>query len=232
MSFQNLQSPEKPVDNVHGFIDFISVFDTIQGEGPFAGRPAVFIRLAGCNIQCKLCDTQYTEGRRQASAVEIADEVYSLRKKGLVVITGGEPMRQARIGDLVMELWRRNYITQIETNGTLFHKDFPWLPKQVSIVCSPKTARLSKNIWPYLHCLKYVVQAGKIDEEDGLPTEVLGMPLRVARPEPNFNGEIYIQPCDEQEEEKNKANLDTAKQVCFKYGYRLSIQTHKALGLP
>lgn len=228
----NTQPAEKPVDNVHGFIDFVSVFETIQGEGPYAGTPCVFIRVAGCNIQCTLCDTQYTEGRRQASAVEIADEVQSLRKSGLVVITGGEPMRQARIADLILELWRRNYITQIETNGTLFHQDFPWIPKQLSIVCSPKTPRLSKYIWPYLHCLKYVVQAGCIDEEDGLPTQVLGMPIRVARPEPSFNGEIFIQPCDEQDPEKNELNLETAKRVCFKYGYRLSIQTHKIAELP
>lgn len=232
MSFQNLQLPEKPVDNIHGFIDFISIFETIQGEGPFAGKPAVFIRLAGCNIQCKLCDTQYTEGRRQASAREIVDEVASLRNKGLVVITGGEPMRQARITDLVLELWRRNYLTQIETNGTLFHKDFPWLPNALSIVCSPKTAGLSKYIIPYIHAFKYVIQAGHVDEEDGLPTQILGMPCRVARPPESFQGEIFIQPCDEQDPERNRANIELAKQICFRHGYRISIQTHKLMGLP
>ena len=76
-----------------GGLDVHSIFPTIQGEGPFVGQPAIFIRLAGCNLQCPLCDTEYTEGRIRLSVPVIFDAVQEHIRlfAPLIVITGGEP---------------------------------------------------------------------------------------------------------------------------------------------
>ena len=57
---RNTQPAEKQVKSSGLILAINSIFYTIQGEGPFAGSPAVFVRLAGCNLQCPMCDTEYT----------------------------------------------------------------------------------------------------------------------------------------------------------------------------
>lgn len=224
----NQQSPEKPTSNEQGFLEVHSTFLTIQGEGPLAGTPAVFIRLAGCNLICDLCDTDYTSTRRFVTVEDIIDDVQQIKAAPwLVVITGGEPFRQAGLVDLVTVLLAENYRVQIETNGTLF------LPVMgATIVCSPKTATINNLMWTKIQALKYVVQADHIDPTDGLPTMVLGQPCRVAKPHQIFVGQIYVQPCDEYDEVKNKANLKAAVESCMRFGYRLTTQIHKGADLP
>ena len=82
-----------------------SIFPTIQGEGIFAGVPAVFLRLGGCNLQCPFCDTDYTEGSEwmQGDQIVYLVRFFMPRKANLVVITGGEPMRQ-KLGPLIKTL--------------------------------------------------------------------------------------------------------------------------------
>jgi len=92
---KNIQPIEKSVFDEEGRLNVVKVWSTIQGEGPFTGTPAVFVRLAGCNLQCPLCDTNYTTNRKLRSAEEVADLVQSEHSKtSLVVLTGGEPFRQ------------------------------------------------------------------------------------------------------------------------------------------
>src|ERR671911_742595 len=80
-------------------------FDSIQGEGPYAGTPCVFLRLATCNLKCSWCDTKYTwdwenydisTEIKETSIYEIAEKIYLSNKKH-VVITGGEPLLQQTI---------------------------------------------------------------------------------------------------------------------------------------
>jgi 7-carboxy-7-deazaguanine synthase len=182
------------------------------------------------------CDTLYTTGRHLLSVPEIISKVQSLMPKpGLVVLTGGEPLRQ-NIVPLIFELYELNYGVQIETNGTLF----PIVPdgwvmepssSQGTIVCSPKTGSINERLKPFIDHLKYIVAYDKIDEEDGLPTDSLGAGVRVARPWSGFKGQVWIQPLDEQDEERNKLHLKAAADVCMKFGYRLTIQIHKLVGL-
>ncbi|MDE3061294.1 MAG: 7-carboxy-7-deazaguanine synthase QueE, partial [Pseudomonadota bacterium] len=112
------------------------IFPTLQGEGPYAGHPAVFVRLGGCNLACAFCDTDF-EGFATLAVNEIIGEVKRLAEgaRRLVVITGGEPLRQ-NIVPLCEALLTEGFKVQIETNGTLARP----LPENVEIVCSPKNA--------------------------------------------------------------------------------------------
>lgn len=233
----NLQPIEKQVTQQVG-LDVHSIFMTIQGEGPFVGRPAVFIRLAGCNLQCPLCDTDYTQGRGLYSEAAILDMVIEatigVTEQPLVVITGGEPFRQP-IGRLISLLRRNRFIVQIETNGSLFQENVPWDDDDLVIVCSPKSGKLAERMIPMIDYFKYVVKAGDIDAYDGLPTHALDHPVgkRVARPPQGFPpSKIYVQPVDTQDEAENRIHLNAAILSAQRFGYTLCIQTHKIINLP
>lgn len=204
------------------------VFRTIQGEGPLAGRPAVFIRLAGCNLACKFCDTEFESGEMvHEDAVETeAGRLAHGWKRPLYVLTGGEPFRQD-IRYLVRRLLQTGDV-QIETAGTLWLEGFP---VEAQIVVSPKTGKLNSDIRMRATAWKYILRAGEIDPDDGLPSVMpTGLAGRVARP--CLDSEVYVQPCDDHLLMNNKANLEAAKQSALKFGYRLSLQQHKILELP
>ncbi len=102
----------------------VEVFRSLQGEGPEAGTPAVFVRLAGCNLRCPWCDTKYAwSGGEVVEAREVAERVARLAHGAeLLVLTGGEPLLQPRcIAKLLEELGlMRVYLRPaLETNGTL-----------------------------------------------------------------------------------------------------------------
>ncbi|MBS1995880.1 MAG: 7-carboxy-7-deazaguanine synthase QueE [Cyanobacteria bacterium SZAS LIN-2] len=208
------------------------VFYTLQGEGPFSGQPAVFVRLGGCNLACFWCDTDFESSTWQPDLYELLSKISSVRPAfcDLIVITGGEPFRQ-NIAPLIENLLARNLRVQIETNGTL------WVPlpedERLHIVCSPKTARLNEELEGRINSYKYIIAAGQIDNEDGLPvssTQKAGAEQRIARPRPGSH--VYVLPLDNQDPVRNKQNMDECVNVALKHGYRLTLQTHKVVGLP
>ena len=230
----NKQAIEKLSNRNDGKLEVNSIFHTIQGEGPFCGTPAVFIRLAGCNLQCPQCDTEYTE-RNPLSILHIANYVSTFANKGLVVITGGEPFRQ-KIGPLIRILINAGYYVQVETNGTLPPPaDINWGQNQdislrsgAYIVCSPKAGKINSHLEREACCFKYVVNDGEV-LEDGLPSHVLGhsaMPF-VARPNFVRNRVIYLQPADSKNIQQNHRNTNQAVSSCLKHNYVLQLQIHK-----
>lgn len=227
MSIINTQPVEKWVHDPVGTLDVVGLpWLTIQGEGPHSGLPAVFVRLAGCNLKCELCDTIYTTGREHRLPAVLAQMASKLLPCGLVVLTGGEPFRQ-RLSPFVSTLLGRGHRVQIETNGTFYEK----LPDEVTIVCSPKTPSINPELARRADAYKYVVQAGHVDD-DGLPSTALGG-VRPARPYPGTHcRNIYMQPLDEQDADCNAANMATAVSLCLKHGWRLCLQVHKIAGLP
>jgi len=236
----NVQPPEKQSSRTDGMLEVHSIFHTIQGEGPYTGQRATFVRLTGCNLQCPLCDTEYTNERSWLTPAALLDEVNKSLPEGiqrggtglygfLVVITGGEPFRQ-NLYPAIEALVDAGYNVQIETNGTLY-QDLPF--NQIVVVCSPKTGSIHKRLAQHLTALKYVICAGDVSEEDGLPLSALQHPAnpQLARPPEDFHGIIYVQPADEADEQKNKLNLDAAVQSVLKFGHVLQLQTHKIIGL-
>lgn len=217
-----------------------SIFYTIQGEGPFAGHPAIFVRLAGCNLQCPQCDTEYTEGAEKINIGEIISAIHHLRnvnqeidaKPPIVVISGGEPMRQT-IGPWVNQMLRLGFIVQIETNGTLFDHTINWQHVNIWVVCSPKAGKVNPKLHPYISAYKYVLDGHDMGE-DGLPNHALGHEAipRLARPHPEFIGQIFIQPVDVQDKKNNAFHLKAAVKSAMKNGYILCLQVHKIIGVP
>jgi 7-carboxy-7-deazaguanine synthase len=100
-------------------LNISEIFKSIQGESTYAGLPCIFIRLAGCNLNCLWCDTVYArEGGVKRSIPSLLGEVSKLGC-GLVEVTGGEPLIQKEAFDLVSRLVDSGFTTLVETNGTI-----------------------------------------------------------------------------------------------------------------
>ncbi|WP_375333225.1 7-carboxy-7-deazaguanine synthase QueE [Candidatus Tisiphia endosymbiont of Psammoecus bipunctatus] len=215
------QNPKRPaIFNDGTSLEIKSIFKTIQGEGPFIGMPAVFIRLGGCNLACNFCDTDF-EDFNMLTINNIIEEVEKLTINiKLVVITGGEPFRQP-IELLCYKLVDLDYMVQIETNGTLYRN----LPDKVHIVCSPKAGKngyalLRDDLLSYINALKFLV-AKNIPKYSNIPE--VG--------QSKYNIPVFIQPMDQNNLLLNKENERLAIDLAIKYGHRLSLQTHKILGI-
>lgn len=112
------------------------IFASVQGESRYAGMPCTFVRLTGCNLRCSYCDTSYAyfEGR-ELSEDEILSEV---QRAGinLIEITGGEPLLQHEVFQLVRRLLNENYKILIETNGSQSIKE---IDKRAIVILDIKT---------------------------------------------------------------------------------------------
>lgn len=224
------------------------VFSTIQGEGPLAGTPATFVRLYGCHLKCHFCDTDFMSKDDVWDVRALTDRALSLGNQ-LVVLTGGEPLRQ-NIVPLLEALMRTGHRVQIETAGSM---PFPggvmtlrrlikdW--NMLSIVVSPKgpTARDEfDDLWTrHIVSWKYVVHHADATDDAGIPIAdyqtkdaYARHPRRLSRPEHINPSDIYIQPMDMGDVEASAKNLAHAVALCRRHGYRLSLQQHKLLGLP
>lgn len=202
------------------------IFLTLQGEGAHAGRASVFCRFAGCNLwsgreedrasaTCRFCDTDFvgtdgTFGGRYASAGELADTVAAQWTGGdanrYVVLTGGEPLLQVDSA-LVAALHARGFAIGVETNGTLAP------PAGIDWICvSPKAG--AELVLRHGHELKLVYpQAGAAPEDFAH--------LAFER--------FSLQPMDGEDVAENTRR---AVAYCLQHPqWRLSLQTHKALGI-
>ena len=229
-------------DDDGAMLEVHSIFKTIQGEGPFTGCAAVFVRLGGCNLQCPRCDTDYTEGVAHNLIETIVHETELMKlpaRSRLVVITGGEPLRQ-NITPLVSLLLEAGFTVQIETNGTLAPP--PGLYELCStdtrqldrcfIVCSPKTGKVHPALFNIICAYKYVAAVDDM-MADGLPSHALGHTASpyLARPHEDFEGTVYIQPCDEKDLLINSANTDACVNSVLQHGYTLQLQVHKIINV-
>ncbi len=117
------------------YMHIIEIYKSLQGESSYAGLPCVFVRLAGCNLRCDWCDSEYTfSGGTRMALDEIEREVQRLSPDGgLVEITGGEPMLQEReVVPLMNALYAAGYTVLLETSGERPLESVP--PEVVKIV--------------------------------------------------------------------------------------------------
>jgi len=100
-------------------LSIIEIYRSIQGESSFAGVPCTFVRLAGCNLRCTWCDSEYTfSGGKKVSDDDIIAEVQKLAPTGYLEVTGGEPMLQEReLVPLMQRLLDLGYQVLLETSG-------------------------------------------------------------------------------------------------------------------
>ncbi len=97
----------------------IEIFTSLQGEGVLMGTPTTFVRFEGCNLDCQWCDTKYArEGGREMTPHQVLDEVEE-RNVPFVCLTGGEPMLQEGILEVIEELLDSDHHVTIETNGSV-----------------------------------------------------------------------------------------------------------------
>ncbi|MEY4463478.1 MAG: 7-carboxy-7-deazaguanine synthase [Pseudomonadota bacterium] len=221
------QNPKRSILNGDGTrLEVKSIFKTIQGEGIFVGSPAIFIRLGGCNLACNFCDTEF-EDFELVDIDKILNKAESLalnskneKSINLVVITGGEPMRQP-IELLCRKLLDLDFKVQIETNGTLYRS----LPKGVSIICSPKASKtgyskIREDLLPQISAVKFII-AKNILEYSIIPE--VGQTA--------YNIPVFVQPMDQNDQKLNDENNELAVKLALESGARLSLQTHKFLGI-
>lgn len=234
---KNTQAPEKQFSDPRGAVDVHHIFRTIQGEGPYTGDRAIFIRLAGCNLQCPGCDTEYTGQRMLMLPGEIIKYIETnfpdYPKNGLIVVSGGEPFRQ-RIGPMLCALVATGYLVQIESNGVREPDEIAQhliAENDVILVVSPKTSKISDVTKGLAHVFKYVLRDGDILESDGLPIHALEHPAVPYVARPRDNALVMINPYDEKDDELNRRHLAAAVASCNKHGYRLGIQLHKFINV-
>ena len=105
----------------------IELYKSVQGESSFAGLPCIFVRLAGCNLRCAWCDSEYTfSGGKPLSADQILAQIEALAPCRLIEFTGGEPMLQAReLLPLMQTLLDHGFELMIETSGERPLADVP-----------------------------------------------------------------------------------------------------------
>lgn len=161
-----------------------SIFVTMQGEGPYSGLPAVFVRLAKCNLACSFCDTYFDSGDwftfEELDArlnEEIAKTPLEHRDYALI-ITGGEPMLQQALGPWLASQFtdgKKWWAVQIETNGTQYQD----IDDRVTLVVSPKCREKAGRAVDYLKpnrlvigradCLKFVMEADPASPYSSIP---------------------------------------------------------------
>ena len=121
------------------------IFGSIDGEGLRTGELATFIRLAGCNLRCRYCDTDYALSMKQGKQMTIEEIIKKAKEIGYknITLTGGEPLFQKNSFKLIDELIKNNFNINIETNGSI--DITPLLSKNVLITLDYKTISSGAN---------------------------------------------------------------------------------------
>ncbi len=191
-------------------LQLAEIFYSVQGEGAYTGTPAVFVRLAGCNLSCDFCDTDYS----LKFFATVADVVSRVRAIGgecpMVILTGGEPLAQNQALDLIDALRSDGRRVHIESNGTLYTA----LPDDVWLCVSPKE-RVDDRMARRANEVKLIVD-GRVPEE-WLTNCSRDKPLVLLQPEGNKPQNVALA-------------LEYAKRI--PPVFRLSLQTHKLIGVP
>ena len=197
------------------------IFYSIQGEGRYTGTPAVFVRFAGCNLNCWFCDTEFNSFTEMSEDEIVADvSQYPSRH---MVITGGEPPLQLT-ASLIDRLHTIGFYIMLETNGT------QPLPEGCTIdwiTCSPKhPSPNTHHPSPNSH---YPIRIQRIDE---LKVVYEGAEQDMSQYDAIQAKEYSLQPCYTGDRQKDTLITNqTIDYILTHPKWRLSLQTHKILGV-
>jgi 7-carboxy-7-deazaguanine synthase len=126
------------------------IFYSIQGESTWAGCPCVFVRLSGCHLRCTYCDTEYAFKQGSTRTIpEILEEV-STHGCQLVEITGGEPLLQSRVHQLIKALCDRDKTVLIETSGACDISVCDERAIRILDIKTPGSGESDRNLWSNL----------------------------------------------------------------------------------
>ena len=130
------------------------IFHSIQGESSHAGRPCVFVRLTGCNLRCRWCDSVYTFTGGERMSLD--DVMAQVRAYGcnLVEVTGGEPLAQPAAFDLIRRLLDDDFEVLIETSGSIDIEPVDRRAKLIVDIKCPGSGEVEKNRWSNLDNLR------------------------------------------------------------------------------
>lgn len=129
------------------------IFHSIQGEALFSGLPSVFVRLTGCPLRCRYCDTAYAFGGGEWRTIgAIVEEVagYGTRH---VCVTGGEPLAQTRCHDLLESLADEGFVVCLETSGAIDISAVDARVHRIVDIKTPGSGEHERNLWSNLDLL-------------------------------------------------------------------------------
>jgi organic radical activating enzyme len=191
---------------------------TVQGEGYWSGSLVDFIRLSGCPVGCPWCDTGYADGGANLPRVERSiQELLGELKSPRVVISGGEPFIQKHLPELVQALLTAGKQVSIETSGSFWKEISPeaWITLSPKQHINPKYS-VQKQFWSRANEVKIVIETGT---EIDFYQEYLST---------HHHQLVYLQP----EWNSSSKSLSLILQMLQQRpDYRLSLQTHKYIGV-
>jgi organic radical activating enzyme len=202
------------------------VFLSLQGEGPSAGTPAHFVRLQGCSVGCRWCDTKYSwdaAGGRAATVGELLDEAAGLGPAPLLVVTGGEPLESPGFVPLLglgLERWER---VEVETSGVLppplSHPRLLWSVSPKLPRATPRWEPTWRHAGAWLadpHATFKVVVGDPPDEEDL---------LRLLEQHRIPAARVMLMP-EGYTDDSLRDRAMTLATLCKRHGFRLSPRMH------
>lgn len=219
------------------------IFYSIQGEGVNAGRPAIFIRFAGCNRHCSFCDTPEHIHGKSYDDHRLTEALFSLTKDSRFydnfdfVLCGGEPTLQMTEGLVKLlhgQIDKKRHL-MVETNGTKIKELPEFVLSRCHFAISPKTAQDAIDVCRALEDKKIakffegevkILSAPLYEGDDSLDKTLA---IFDALPD---NIELLLQPCDYGTVDKNREEIEKCVRLVKDRKIRLSLQTHKYINIP
>jgi 7-carboxy-7-deazaguanine synthase len=202
------------------------IFDSIQGEGPYIGHPATFIRLYGCNMSCPWCDSGYAKTGK-FKEVEVENIIERIKNKRIAVFTGGEPLLQYKA---LRKIWSTGTSLHLETNGSVsFGKylgfDYASVSPKLHALNEEYLDTLTEWARAAVYMPQYEISFKFVYEsDDSWKAKLNSVLLNFKENDVNLKGlNIYMMP---EGQEFNRERYKECAEFCIDNGYILAPRLH------